>query len=153
MKGFTKLAVLIGLSAGLGAFSGQALAEEAAAGATAAAAPAEAAAGDPKKGKRIFARCLSCHILTEAGPKKQGPTLYGIFGRTAGALEGFSYSKAMAESGIVWDETTIDAYVADPKGYIPGNKMAFVGVKKAKQRADLIAYLKEATAKQEAPAQ
>jgi cytochrome c len=137
-----RTALLFGLLAGLIA-TGPALAEEAA---PAPAAEAEAIAGDPKKGKRVFARCLSCHILTEEGPKKQGPHLYGIFGRTAGTVEGFKYSKAMAESGIVWDETTIDAYMADPKGYIPGNRMAFVGIKKAKQRADLIAYLKEATA-------
>lgn len=150
MKPFTKLAILMGLGAGLAIPSLPAMAEDAAsASGAAAAAPAEAAAGDPKKGKRIFARCLSCHILTETGPKKQGPTLYGLFGRTAGTLEGYTYSKAMTESGIVWEDTTIDAYMADPKGYVPGNKMAFVGVKKAKQRADLIAYLKEATAKAE----
>ena len=68
-----------------------------------------------------------------------------MFGRTAGTLEGFKYSKAMVESGIVWDDKTISDYMADPKGYIPKNRMAFPGLKKEADRADLIAYLKEAT--------
>ncbi len=103
-----------------------------------------ALAGDTAKGEKIYRKCKACHAL-EAGKNKIGPTMHGVFGRTAGAVEGFKYSKAMKESGIVWDETTIAAYLADPKGYIPKNRMAFAGLKKEKDRDDLIAYLKEAT--------
>ena len=66
-------------------------------------------------------------------------------GRTAGTVEGFKYSKAMKSSGVVWTEEKLDAYLAKPKEFMPGNKMVFVGLKKEKQRADVIAYLKEAT--------
>ena len=103
-----------------------------------------ALAGDTAKGEKIYRKCKACHAL-EAGKNKIGPTMHGVFGRTAGAVEGFKYSKAMKASGIVWDETTIAAYLADPKGYIPKNRMAFAGLKKEKDRDDLIAYLKEAT--------
>ena len=103
-----------------------------------------ALAGDAAKGEKIYRKCKACHAL-EPGKNKIGPTMHGVFGRTAGAVEGFKYSKAMKASGIVWDETTIAAYLADPKGYIPKNRMAFAGLKKEKDRDDLIAYLKEAT--------
>ncbi len=103
-----------------------------------------ALAQDATKGEKVYRKCKACHSL-EAGKKKVGPSLHGVFGRTAGTLEGFKYSKAMKESGIVWDGETISAYMADPKGYIPKNRMAFPGLKKEADRADLIAYLEEAT--------
>ena len=103
-----------------------------------------ALAQDAAKGEKVYRKCKACHSL-EAGKKKVGPSLHGVFGRTAGTLEGFKYSKAMKESGIVWDGETISAYMADPKGYIPKNRMAFPGLKKEADRADLIAYLEEAT--------
>ena len=110
----------------------------------AAAAPA-AAEGDAARGKRVFNKCKACHLLEDTGKKKIGPHLAGIFGRKAGSIAGFRYSKAMKKADIVWDEKTIDAYIAAPRKFIKGNKMAFAGVRKAKDRADVIAYLKEKT--------
>jgi cytochrome c len=104
-------------------------------------------AGDPAKGQNVFKRCQACHVLNQP-QNRVGPHLVGIVGRPAGAVEGFNYSPAMKGSGKTWDEATLDAYLADPKGYLPGNKMAFPGLKKPEERADLIAYLKQATASQ-----
>lgn len=95
-------------------------------------------------GEKLFAKCKTCHSL-EAGANKVGPSLYGVFGRTAGTDEGFNYSDAMKSSGIVWDETTLDQYLTKPKQMVPGTKMTFPGLKDAEDRAALIAYLKQAT--------
>jgi cytochrome c len=101
--------------------------------------------GDAAKGEAVFRKCKACHTL-EAGAKHRiGPNLHGVLGRKAGGAEGFKYSQAMQESGIVWDEETLDGYLADPKGFIPKNKMAFAGIKDAQERADVISYLEEAT--------
>jgi cytochrome c len=105
---------------------------------------ASAQDGDPEAGKKVYRQCQACHVLDKE-QNRVGPHLVGIFGREAGSVEGFKYSDAMKESGIVWDEETIDAYVADPKGYIPGNRMPYAGLKDAEDRADLIAYLKQET--------
>lgn len=105
-----------------------------------------AADGDAAKGEKVFRKCKACHTVDE--PKnKVGPHLDGIIGRKAGAAEGFAYSDAMKNSGLTWDEATLDAYLKDPKGTVPGNKMIFAGLPKDDERADLIAYLKTATAK------
>lgn len=111
-----------------------------------AAAPAFAQ-GDPEKGEKVFARCKACHVVDKE-QNRVGPHLVGIIGRQAGAVEGFKYSDAMKNSGITWNEETIAAYLKDPKGYIPGNKMAFAGLKKEDEVADVIAYLKQETATQ-----
>ena len=103
------------------------------------------AEGDATSGARVFKKCATCHVLTPGG-RKIGPTLYGVFGRTSGTVEGFKYSKAMSEAGIVWTEKTISEYITNPRKYIPRNKMAFPGLRKEQDRLDLIAYLKEATA-------
>jgi cytochrome c len=100
--------------------------------------------GDAAAGEKVYKKCKTCHTL-EAGQHRVGPSLAGMFGRTAGTADGFKFSKAMAGSGIVWDEASVDAYIANPKDFMPGNKMAFPGVKDAEDRADLIAYLKGAT--------
>ena len=103
------------------------------------------AQGDAAQGEKVFNQCKACHAVDE--PKnKVGPHLVGIFGRPAGSVEDFRYSDAMKESGITWNEETIAAYLADPRGYIKGNRMAFVGLKDQDDLADLIAYLKEESA-------
>lgn len=109
------------------------------------------AEGDAKKGKRVFKRCIACHVVDKE-KNKVGPHLVGIVGRKAAAAEKFKYSKAMkakGEEGMVWDEANIDAYLEKPRTFIPKNKMAFVGLKKAADRANVIAYLKEAAKKKE----
>ena len=100
------------------------------------------AEGDAAKGKKVFNKCKACHSLEE-GKKKVGPSLHGIIGAEAGKMEGFKYSKAMLESGVVWTDENLDAYLTKPKEFMPGNKMVFVGLKKPEQRADVIAYLKQ----------
>jgi cytochrome c len=100
--------------------------------------------GDPAAGEKVFNKCKACHVLNEE-KNRVGPYLLGIIGRPAGTAEGFTYSPAMKDSGIVWDETTISEYVADPKTYVPGNRMAFPGLKKEEDITNLMAYLKEAT--------
>ena len=96
--------------------------------------------GDPEAGAKVFNKCKACHAVDEE-QNKVGPHLVGIIGRPAGSVEDFKYSDAMAESGIVWEDETIAAYLKDPKGYVPGNKMVFVGLKKDEDIADLLAYL------------
>ena len=111
--------------------------------------------GDPARGKKVFSKCKACHKLA-AGKKSIGPSLHGLFGRTAGTLEDFKYSndvKAAGQKGLVWDAETFVAYIAAPKKYLGGvigkkkakTKMAFNGLRKAKDRADLLAYLMKAT--------
>ena len=103
------------------------------------------AQGDAEAGEKVFNKCKACHVADEP-QNRVGPHLVGLFGRQAGSVEGFKYSDAMKESGVTWDEGTIAEYIADPRGYIKGNRMAFVGLKDEEEIADLIAYLKEATA-------
>ena len=100
--------------------------------------------GDAAAGEKVFRKCKACHAV-EAGKNKVGPSLHGVFGRTAGTEEGFKYSDAMKESGIVWSEETLDVYLTKPKDMVPGTRMAFPGLKDEQDRADIIAYLKEAT--------
>lgn len=104
-----------------------------------------AAEGDPAAGKRVFAQCSACHTVVK-GKNGLGPSLHGVVGRKAATAEGFkNYSPAMQKSDIVWTEENLDKYLADPKGFIPGNRMIFVGLKKDEDRANAIAYLKQAS--------
>ncbi|GBD44698.1 Cytochrome c-554 [bacterium HR40] len=103
------------------------------------------AEGDPEKGAKVFNKCKACHEIKEA-KNKVGPHLVGIVGRKAGSAEGFNYSDALKKAhdeGLVWNEETLAKYLADPKAFLPGNRMAFAGLKKEDEIEDLIAYLKK----------
>ncbi len=103
-----------------------------------------ALAGDAANGQRVFAQCRSCHAVQE-GRNLVGPSLYGVVGRMAGTVEGFRYSNANKESGVVWTEQNLFEYLENPRAYIPGTTMAFPGLRKEQDRADVIAYLKDAS--------
>ncbi len=98
------------------------------------------AAGNIAKGKKIAKKCTACHTLNEGGKNRLGPNLFDILDKPAGAVKGYKYSKAMSASGIIWDGATFTEFVAKPKKVIKGTKMSFAGIKKATQRADLLAY-------------
>jgi len=96
-----------------------------------------------KRGEDVYARCAACHAI-EAN--RTGPQHCGLFGRRAGTAPGFDgYSKAMRASGIVWDERTLNVFLQDPMKAVPGTAMGYAGVKDDKERAELIAWLREAT--------
>jgi cytochrome c len=100
-------------------------------------------AADAAHGKTVFARCAACHDLN-TGRTVLGPSLKGIVDRKAGSVPGFSYSPAMKAKGIDWTPANLDMFIASPTKYVPGTRMPFAGIPDAKDRADLIAYLKEA---------
>ncbi|MFZ8992174.1 MAG: c-type cytochrome [Candidatus Puniceispirillaceae bacterium] len=102
---------------------------------------APAMAGDAAAGEKVFRKCKACHYVDQE-KNKTGPHLVNIIGRKAGAVEGYKYSKAMAGSDLVWDEATLAGFLAKPKSYLKGTKMAFAGLKKDSDIADVIAYLK-----------
>ena len=110
----------------------------------AALAPAAAIAADVAAGQAIFARCKICHTVEAGGRNGVGPSLHGIFRRKAGSLDGFAYSEAMKDSGIVWNDDTLRQYLSNPKDFIPGNKMALPGIKDETELSNLLAYLHEA---------
>ncbi|MEO5365705.1 MAG: cytochrome c family protein [Magnetococcus sp. WYHC-3] len=101
-------------------------------------------AGDVEAGKKLFAKCFACHDNTDQKKKKTGPPLWGVVGRGIAEMEGFPYSDAFKgkKGTMVWDEANIDAYLTSPKDFVPKNKMAFVGLKDAGERANVIEYLK-----------
>jgi cytochrome c len=102
-----------------------------------------AKAQDAAGGENVFKQCRACHAVGPGARNLVGPELNGLDGRKSGTVEGFSYSDANKNSGITWSEATFKEYIVNPAAKIPGTKMAFVGVKKDKDIADLWAYLKD----------
>ena len=104
-----------------------------------------ATAADIAAGEKVFKKCTVCHTLEEGGKKKIGPNLFGIMGRVSGTADGFKFSKAMAAAAVTWDVDTLTQYLTKPKEFIPGNKMAFPGLKKPEQIENVIAFIAENT--------
>jgi len=102
-------------------------------------------AGDAAAGRLVFRKCQACHSM-EPGNTILGPSLAGIIGRKAGSAAGYNYSAAMKTANFVWDAKTLDAYLSDPQKFLPGNKMAFPGLKTDQDRADVIAFFAAAAA-------
>ncbi len=99
----------------------------------------------PARGERMYRACVACHSL-EPNRNMTGPSLAEIWSRKAGSLTSFPrYSPALKSSGIIWNDDTLDEWIKDPQHFIPGNTMTFAGMKDRRQRADLLAFLKDAT--------
>ncbi|OYQ31819.1 hypothetical protein CHU95_20825 [Niveispirillum lacus] len=108
-------------------------------------APTALAQAAPDKGERLFLRCRTCHEVAAGKPHKVGPNLHGFWGKPAGHIEGFKYSDALRNSGVVWDEKTLDVWLKHPTTLISGTTMAFIGLPEKADRDALIAYLQKAT--------
>lgn len=103
--------------------------------------PSSALAQDVENGAEVFKKCRACHQVGENAKNAVGPVLNGLMGRKSGTIEGFNYSDANKNSGITWDEASFTNYIKDPRAAMPGNKMAFAGVKDPEDVKDLIAFL------------
>ena len=102
------------------------------------------ASADLAHGEKLWRKCMSCHTLEANGRNKVGPRLHGLFGRVAGSVVDYRYSDALKGSGIIWNERTLDAYLKDTQGFVPGSKM-YGGLSQEEDRANLIQFLKRAT--------
>lgn len=104
------------------------------------------AAANPSSGEQAAKKCAACHTFKEGGANGVGPNLYNIVGKDVAKGAGFAYSPALSGKGGSWSYELLSCYIKDPKGCVPGNKMAFAGIKKETERADLIAYLRSLSA-------
>jgi len=100
-------------------------------------------AADPAAGEKVFGKCKSCHSADQGGGNKVGPNLWNVVGRDKAAVPDFSYSGALSELEGDWSYENLYKFLKSPKNYAPGNKMTFGGLKKSKDRANVIAYLRE----------
>lgn len=103
--------------------------------------PAPFNTADLGNGKKVFAQCRSCHTIATGAPNLVGPNLHGVFARRIGTKPDYNYSDAARGAGFQWDAAQLDRWLTDPRGFLPGTKMAFPGVKQADDRRDVIAYL------------
>lgn len=101
-----------------------------------------------ERGAKLYKRCKACHTLEEGGKHKVGPNLWDIYGAKAGSKDGFTYSKVMAASELIWNDETLDAYIKKPSEFMKGNRMSFVGIKKAEDREAVLLYMKSKTTPQ-----
>lgn len=99
-------------------------------------------AQDAARGEKLFRRCMTCHTITDGGPNKVGPNLFGIVGRDIATRDGFRYSNALLALEGTWTEAALNQYLLSPRTYARGTRMAFAGLRKSKERADMIAWLK-----------
>ena len=98
-------------------------------------------AADHENGRKVFNQCRSCHVVAAGGPNLVGPNLHGLFERRIGTRPDYSYSAAAKAAGFQWDAAQLDRWLTDPRGFLPGTKMTFPGVKDPADRRDVIAYL------------
>jgi cytochrome c len=106
-----------------------------------AALPAPYSAANYEAGRRVFAQCRSCHTIVAGAPNRVGPNLHGVFGREIGSIEGYAYSQPVQDADFMWDADHLDHWLANPQTFLPGNRMAFAGVRDETQRRDVIAYV------------
>ena len=100
--------------------------------------------GDPVRGEQIYGRCRACHSIDR---DRTGPRHAGLIGRRIGSVPGFDYSLALRKAGaagMVWNEATLDKFLQNPRGFLPGTRMGYAGIEDTQERADVIAYLKKA---------
>jgi cytochrome c len=107
--------------------------------------PAPYNTGDVANGRARFMQCRACHTPEKGGPNMTGPNLWGVFGRKAGSIADFTYSDGLKATGITWDAPQIDKWITNPRAVVPGTRMSFLGLPTAKDRIDLVAYLKTVT--------
>ena len=103
--------------------------------------PSPYSEADYDRGRRTYRLCQSCHTLAEGAPNLVGPNLYGLFDRKTGEAANYTYSQALRDADLVWTPARLDDWLANPRSFLPGNKMSFAGVRKPEDRTDLIAYI------------
>jgi cytochrome c len=107
--------------------------------------PAPYRHADLYNGQAKFAACKSCHTVARGAGAAFGPNLWGVFGRRSGTAPGYAYSEGLRRLGVTWTADTLDSWIADPRTVVPGTKMAYAGLEDARDRVDVVAYLKTVT--------